>query len=146
MEKHVKALCIDLHKSFLLGDHAFVNKVAGDLYSSGSGTLTVTGLEHVKLAMLDGELHVLHISVVVLKGLADLLELLESLRELVLHFGYRHRGTNACNNVLALCVGEEFSHESLFAGRRITGKCNTGSAIVAHIAERHHLYVDSGTP
>ena len=87
--------------------------------------------------MFNGELHVLHISVMVFESSANALELLESLGEFICHFLNVHRGTNACNNVLALRVGEEFTKETLFAGCRVTGEGNAGSAVVAHVAEGH---------
>ena len=32
------------------------------------------------------------------------------------------------------------------AGSRISGKRNTGAAVVTHVAEDHHLYVNGCTP
>ena len=55
------------------------------LQGGGGGALAVAGLEHIELAVLHGELHVLHVAVVVFQGLADLLKLLEGLGELVSH-------------------------------------------------------------
>ena len=146
MQQHVERLGVDLHEGFLFGDHAFVDKVAGYLDGGSGGTLAVTGLEHVQLIVLDGELHILHISVVILENIADLLELGKGSRELVLHLVDRHRSTDTCNDVLALCIGQELAHEALFTGSGVTGKRNTGAAVVAHITERHHLDVNSSTP
>ena len=146
VEKHIERLCVDLHESLLLGDHALIDKIACDLDSSGSGTLTVSGLKHVELLILDGELHVLHIAVVVLEGIADSEELLVNLGENFLHLLDRHRSTNACNDVLALCVHKELAHEALLAGCGVTGERNACTGGVAHVSERHHLYVDCGTP
>ena len=56
------------------------------------------------------------------------------------------RSTNAGNNVFALSVGQELAHKTLFAGGGITREGNAGTAIVAHVAERHHLNVDGSTP
>ena len=44
------------------------------------GTLTVTGLEHEQLSVLNGELHVLHVAVVVLEAAADLYKLVVGFR------------------------------------------------------------------
>ena len=96
--------------------------------------------------MFNGELHILHIAIMVFKSLANILELLESLGEFFFHFGNVHRSTNACNNVLALCVGKELTEEALSAGSRVTGERNACTAIVAHITERHHLNVNGSTP
>ena len=43
--------------------------------------------------MLNGELHILHISVVVFQSFANLFELYECFREFLLHFGDVHRCT-----------------------------------------------------
>ncbi len=40
----------------------------GHLQSGGGGALAVAGLQHIELAILDGELHVLHVVVVLLKA------------------------------------------------------------------------------
>ena len=37
----------------------------GDLQRGGGGALAVTGLQHVELAVLDGELHILHVAIVI---------------------------------------------------------------------------------
>ena len=85
MEQHVERLSVDLHESFFLADHTFVDEVAGNLYSGGSGTLAVTGLEHIELFILDGELHILHIAVVIFESIANADELVVNLREDFLH-------------------------------------------------------------
>ena len=125
---------------------SLVNEVASNLESSLSSSLTVTALEHEELLVLNSELHVLHIVVVVLKNIANLDELSVSLRELLLHLSDRHRSTNACNNVLALCVDKELTHELLFACSRVTGKCNTCTGLIVKVTEYHRHYVNSSTP
>ena len=146
VKQGVEVSGVDHRNGFLLAYHALVNEVAGDLQRSLCGALAVTGLEHIELTVLNGELHVLHITVVILKQLADLLEVGKRLGELGLHLGNGHGGANTCNDVLALCVGKELAHQVLFAGCGVTGECNAGAAVVAHVAERHHLNVDGGTP
>ena len=146
MQKHIQSLCVDLEQSFLLGDHALVDEVASDTDSSGSGTLTVSGLEHIEFALFDGELHILHISVMVFESFANFEELVVNFGQYFCHLGDGHRSTNACNDVFALSVHKEFAHKSGFAGSRVTGERNAGTAIVAHVAECHHLNVYSGTP
>ncbi len=146
MQQCVKLLGVDHQKGLFLGLHALVDKVAGDLDGGGSCALAVAGLQHVELAVLHGELHVLHVLIVVLKKLADLLELLESLRELLGHLGNGHGGAHACHNVLALCVSQELAHQLLLAGGGVAGEGHAGAAVVAHVAESHHLDVDGGAP
>ena len=146
VQEHIERLRIDLHESFLLGDHALVDEVARDLDSGGSGTLAVTRLQHIEFAVFDGELHVLHIAVMLFEDLADFLEFVISFGEHVLHLGDGHRGTDTCDDVFALCVGQEFAHQALFAGGGVTGECDARTGGFAHVAERHHLHVDCGTP
>ena len=137
MEKCVEVTGIDHCNRLFLGSHALVNEVTSDLKSSLSCSLTISGLEHIELAVLNGELHILHISVVVLESCAYVLELCESLGELVSHLSDRHRSTNACNNVLALCVCKELTHELLLACSGVTSEGNACTAIVAHVTECH---------
>ena len=146
MKKCIQVTRIDHCNSFFLCSHALVNKVAGDLQSSLCSSLTVTCLKHIQFTMLYSKLHILHISVMCFQSMAYFLELFECLRELLLHLGDVHRCTNAGNNVLALSVGQELTEQSVLACSRVTGKCNTGTAVVAHVTESHHLYVNSCTP
>ncbi len=146
VKKHVERLRVDLHKRFLLGDHAFVDEVACDLNRRGSRAFTVTRLQHIEFLVLDGEFHILHVAVVVFKRFADFEELLVHFGEDFRHFGDGHRRADACNDVFALRVGEELAHEPFFTRRGITRERNARTAVVAHVAERHHLHVDRRTP
>ena len=146
MQQGGKVAGVDHGNGFFFGNHALVNKVAGNLERSMSGTLAVTGLEHIELAVLNGEFHILHITVVVFKGAANVFELFKSFGELFRHLADGHRSTNTGNDVLALSIGKELAHKVLFAGGRVAGKGNTGAAIVAHVAEYHYLHVNSGAP
>ena len=56
------------------------------------------------------------------------------------------RGTDTCDNILTLCIHQEFTIQLVFSGAWITGKGNTGTAIIPHVSEYHHLYVDSSSP
>ncbi len=146
MQQSVQLLGIDHQKGLLLGLHALVDKVTGDFDGGCSSALAVAGLQHVELAVLHGELHVLHILIVVLKKLADLLELLEGLGELLCHLGDGHGSAHAGHNVLALGVGEELAHQLLLAGGGVAGKGDASAAVIAHVAEGHHLHVNGGAP
>ena len=64
MKQCVKVSRVDHGNSFFLCTHAFIHQVACDLQSSLSGSLAVSGLQHVQLAVLYGKLHILHVSVV----------------------------------------------------------------------------------
>ena len=146
MEQGVQIAGIDHHDGILLGDHALVHQVTGDLQRGLGGALAVTGLKHIELAVLHGELHILHIAVMILQRLAHGLELGKGGGELLGHLGDGHGGTHAGHHVFALGVGEELAHQLLFAGGGVAGEGDAGAAIVAHVAEGHHLHVDGGAP
>ena len=146
MQQGIQVAGVDHGHGLLLGDHALVHQVAGDLQRGGSGTLTVAALQHVQLAVLHGELHILHIAVVILQDIADLHELVIGLGELLSHLGNGHGGTHAGHHVLALGIGQELAHQLLLAGGGVTGERHAGAAVVAHVAEGHGLHVDGGAP
>ena len=62
MQQRIELLGLDAQHGLALGDHALVDEVARDLQRGLRGALAVAGLEHVELAVLDGELHILHIA------------------------------------------------------------------------------------
>ena len=105
-----------MKNGLLLVDHALVNEVARDLESGLRGTLAVAALEHVELAVLDGELHVLHVMVMILEDAADLDELRISLRGTALPSGRWAWSADAGDDVFALRVDKELTHELLLAG------------------------------
>ena len=146
MKKCIEVTWIDHRNGFLLASHTLIYEVAGDLQRSLCGSLTISGLQHVKLTVLNGELHILHISIMLLEGLAYLYELCECLRELLLHLLDVHRRTNTCYDVLALCVCKELTEEALCAGSRISREGYTGTTVITHVTECHGLYVYSSTP
>ena len=146
VKKRVKVAGIYHKNGFLFGSHAFVNKIAGNLQRRLSGSLAITGLEHIKLAVFNGELHILHVSVMIFKGGANINKLLEGFGELLLHFVDVHGCANTSNNVLALSVGKEFAEEPFSAGGGVAGEGNAGAAVIAHIAEGHGLNVYGSAP
>ena len=146
VQERIQVTGINHQDSLFLGAHTLVHQVAGDLQRRLGGTLAVTGLQHIQLAVLDGELHILHIAVVVLQDLAHLGELCERLGEQLRHLLDLERRADAGDDVLALCVGQELTHQVLLAGCGVTGEGDTGAAVVTHVAERHHLHVDGGAP
>ena len=81
----------------------------------------VTGLEHIELAVLHGELHVLHIVIMVLQGLADTLKLLEGLGELLSHLSDGHgvRTPATTSSPWALVRNSPKSFFSPVAGLRV---------------------------
>ena len=146
MQQGVQRAGLNHGHGLLLVDHALVHQVAGDLQSGSGSALAVTGLEHIELAVFHGELHVLHIVIMVLQSLADTLKLLEGLGELLSHLSDGHGSTDAGDHVLALSVGQELAEELLLAGGGVTGESNAGAAVITHVAEGHGLHVDGSTP
>ena len=146
MQQGIQLLGLHAQDSLLLGDHALVHQVACDLQSSLCGTLAVTGLQHIQVAVLNGELHILHIAEVVLQTGCDLNELIVHLRHLILQVADGRRSAHACDDVLALCIDQVLAHQLLCAGGGVTGECNAGAGTVAGVAECHLLHVDSGAP
>ena len=146
MEQSIKGAGLYHGHSFLLAYHALVHQIAGDLQCGGSGTLAVAGLEHVELLVLYGELHILHVAVVLFKYIANIFKLCKCLGELLRHLADGHRSTDTGHNVLALSVGQELAKQLLFAGGGVAGECNACAAVITHVTECHHLYVYSGAP
>ena len=142
MQQLVELGRVDAHDGLVLGDEAFGDHVDGHLQRRGSGALAVAGLQHVELLVLDGELHVLHVAVVLLEGVADLVELLERLRHDGLELGERPRHAHAGHHVFALGVHEELAVEEVLARGRVAGEGHAGARRLALVAEDHALHVD----
>ena len=146
VQQGVQVSRVDHQNCFFFGLVAFVYQVASDLQCSLSGSLTVTALQHVQLLVFNSEFHILHVVIVVLQSITNLDEFIVSFREFLCHLSDRHRSTNAGNNIFALCVDQELTHQLLFTGSRVTGKCNTGTRFVVQVTEYHRHYVNCGTP
>ncbi len=78
-EEVVKLVGFDAEDGFFLGDEAFLDHVNGDLDGGQTGALAVAGLEHVELAVLNGELEVLHVMVVLFHAGGDVAQLVVNL-------------------------------------------------------------------
>ena len=125
MKQCIKVTRIDSEDSSLLVDLAFLNKVICDLKSSACCSLAVTCLKHIKLAMLDGELHILHVAIVIFELVSDADELIIDLRKSLLDLIDFHRCADTCYDVFALCVHKNFCEELVLAGSRVTCEGNT---------------------
>ena len=146
VEQGVEVSRIDHQNSFFFGLVLFIYEVASDLESSLSGSLTIPALQHVQLLVFYCEFHILHIVIVVFQCLANLNEFSVCFREFLFHLCDRHRSPNTGNNVFALCVDQEFTHQLLFTSCWVTGKCNTSTGFVVQVTEYHRHYVNSSTP
>src|SRR5580704_3658396 len=144
MEQLIDLARLDAKHGLAFGDEAFADHLDGDLHRGFGGALATARLQHVQLAALDGELHVLHIAVVLLELASDLLELLVRLGKVRRHRSDRLGRADACDDILALRVGEVLAIQLALAGRRIPGERNPGPGVVTHVAEDHRLDVDRG--
>ena len=115
-------------------------------------------MQHPELAVLDGELDVLHVSVALFQLVANFHELRE-------HGGHRRfqrrlaiagrdarplgdvlRRARPRHHVLALRVDEILSIQLMRAGRGVAGEGDAGRRRLAAVAEHHRLHVDGGAP
>ena len=85
MQKFIEFLWLTAQDSSLLINHTLVEEVHGNLHHGGTCTLTVTGLEEPEFAFLYGELHILHIVIVVLQLILESVEFLIELRHSLFH-------------------------------------------------------------
>ena len=135
---------------------AFVHQVEGDADARDGGALAIAGLEQVELPALNGELDVLHVLEVALQALAGGVQLGEGSghrvlqaqqpRALRLFLSDGLWRADARDHVLSLGIDEVLAVEQALAGGRITGKGDTGAAVVAHVAEDHALHIHACAP
>ena len=140
MQQLVERGRLDARDRLLPRDQALVGHLDRDAQRGARGALAVAGLQHPELAALDGELHVLHVAVVLLQQLRRRDELLEHLRHdrferrpigagrLARGLGDVLRRANAGDDVLALRVDQELAVKLLRAGRRVAGEGDAGRA------------------
>ena len=72
----VKLVGLDAVNGFFLRDEAFAHHVDGHANRGQAGALAVARLQHVELAILDGELEVLHVAVVLFHAAGNVFQLL----------------------------------------------------------------------
>ena len=146
MQQAVQLLRLYTQYRFLLGDHALVHEVNGDLQGGGSGALAVTGLQHIQLTVLNGELHILHVTVMLLQAGGNVHKLLIDLGHLLGQLADGRGSTDTGYHVLALRIDEVLAEQRLLTGGGVAGKGYAGAAGVAAVAEGHRLYVNGGAP
>jgi hypothetical protein len=106
--------------------------------------LAVPGLEHVELALLDGELEVLDFPVVFLQDIVHLFQFFKDGGHVGAQFFQGPGGADARHHVFALGVDQIVAVEFIFAGARVPGEAHAGGGIVAHVAEDHGADVHRG--
>ena len=120
MQQLVERGRIDAPDRLLARDRALAGKVDGDADRRLGRPLSGPGLQHVEAAVLDGELHVLHVPVMGLEPVAHREQVAVRLRHHRVHrsrpAGERHRGPDPGHDVLALGVHEVLAVEPCLPG------------------------------
>ncbi len=142
MQELVELAGVDARDGVLAGDEPLLDHVDGRLQRRRGGALRASRLQEVEPSVLDGELDVLHVAVVLLESPHRLGELLEGVRQDLLHLGDVLRRPDARDDVLALRVGQELAVEPRLARRGVAREGDTGSRLVALVAEDHLHDVD----
>ena len=169
VEQLVQFLRLAAHDSLFLADDAFAYEVHSNLHHGRTGTLAVTGLEEPEFAFLYGELHILHVAVVVLELLLDGVEfgikswhslfhrrilagalfLADTLKCCPTAAAFQCnllRSTDTCYHVFTLCVDKVLTVEEVLARCGVAAEANTGSGGLAHVTEYHSHNGNSGSP
>src|SRR5215469_8389970 len=138
----IQLVRLDPEDGFVLADQAFFDHIESHANRGQSGALSVARLQHVELAVLDGELEVLHVAIVLLQSRGDVAQLVVNIGHDLLKFDDRYRRANSRDHVLALRVHQELAVKLLGAERGIAREANAGAAGVTEIPEHHRLHVD----
>src|SRR5207253_3245644 len=96
----------------VLVDHVLVHQVPSHLDGGARRALARTRLQEVELALLHGELDVLHVLVVALETSGDFEDLVVDLRHPLMQGLDRQRRADARDDVLTLRVGQELGVEA----------------------------------
>src|SRR5207245_11397753 len=99
--------------------------------------LARTRLQEVELALLHGELDVLHVLVVALETSGDFEDLVVDLRHPLMQGLDRQRRADARDDVLTLRVGQELGVEARLARPGIAREADAGAGGLAEIPEDH---------
>src|SRR5207244_13287799 len=104
-----------------------------------AGALSVSRLQHVQPVFLDGELEVLHVSVMTFEAICNFAELLVALGHDVIEFPDRRGRASSSHHIFALSIDQKLSVELFLASRRIPGETDTRSGRAPHASEHHRL-------
>ena len=139
MEQLIELGRVDAADRLLGCDQALADHRHRGLQRRGGGAFRRTRLQEIQLLVLDGELDVLHVTVVRLQPLHRVDELVERLGQRLAHRLDRLRGANAGDDVLALGIREELAVEARLARRRIARERDPRPRPVPLVPE-HHLH------
>ena len=146
MEEIIQLFGFDLEQCFFFGAKTFFDEVNRYVDCRQSGTLAVTGLEHIEFAAFDRELHILHIFEVAFEFGGNFDKLRVNFGVGFFEVADGRRSTDPRNNVFALGVHQIFAVEVFVTVGGVTRKRNAGTRSFAHVAEYHRLNVNRGTP
>ncbi|CDA56886.1 uncharacterized protein BN731_02022 [Prevotella sp. CAG:604] len=169
VQQFIKFLWLTTEDSSLLIDHTLVKKIHSNLHHCGTSTLTVTCLEEPEFTFLYGELHILHIMIVILQLILQRIQFLVKFRHSLFHrriFSYALLLRDTCtlspalrtnlsnllwrtdtsHYVLTLCIDEILTIEEILAITSIAREANTSSRCIAHITEYHRHHRHGSTP
>src|SRR5438552_1157418 len=130
----------------VLIDDALAHEVHGHAHRGGGRALAGACLQEVELALLDGELDVLHVLVVALEAIGDVEQLVVDRGHPALEVVDTLGRADAGHDVLALSVGEELRVEVARAGARVPREPDAGPGRLAEVAEDHRHHRDRGPP
>ena len=125
-------------------DQLLAGHLDGDPDRGLGGALAGARLQHPERAVLDGELHVLHVAVVALEAPGDGLELLGRRGEVLAELLDRLGLTVAGHDVLALGVEEVVALERRFPRGRVARHQHAGAGVRPRVPEHHGDDVDRG--
>ena len=131
-----------LHR-LVLCDQAFFHHLDRAAHGCHAGPLRATSLQHVQLAVLERELHILHVLEVRFEFRRQALELAVDLGELAaFHLFDRLRRACAGDDIFALRVGEHVAIQHILAGAAVARERHTRAAVVPHVPVDHGDDVD----
>ena len=144
VQEEVHLIGRDPHHRLPAGDEALLGLVHGDAHRRLRGPLAVAGLQQPELAALDGELHVLHLPVVLLQPGGNGGELGVHLGHVAGKLLEGLGGPDAGHDVLALGVDQVVPFDLRLAAGGVARHGHPGGAVVAHVPEDHGLDVHRG--
>ena len=127
-------------------DQSFLYHFRGNPNGGKSGTLTITGLQHVKFLIFDGKLKVLHILEMLFEFFLNQHEFFKWLGQDPLKLGDWLRSPNPCNNIFALGIRKKFTVKNFFATCGITSEAHTGSGLLTGVSKYHRLDINGSAP
>ena len=134
------------HHRLMLADEPFAHHVEGHLDGRGRRALARTGLQQEKLAVLHGELEVLHIAVMAFQFFINAGERLVHMGHILLQLLDGAGRPNAGDHVLPLGVHHVFAVKFFLTRGGVARERHARCRGLPHVAEHHGLHRDGGSP